>query len=226
MKNSENIKKQFDLIAEKYDEGRRCFIPCFDDYYNRSVSLLKNLKPSVNRIVDLGAGTGLLTMEMYLLYPEANFTLVDLSQDMLAIAKQRFNGLESFEYIAADYSAGIPANCDLICSALSIHHLENEQKQELYNAIYKALPFGGTFINLDQFCADSSVVNNAYNDWWMNFIDHSDITPEAKAKWIERKKLDREVSIPTTMNMLKNAGFDHVECIYQFMKFGTVIAVK
>lgn len=28
-----NIKEQFNLIARGYDENRRKFIPCFNDYY-------------------------------------------------------------------------------------------------------------------------------------------------------------------------------------------------
>lgn len=224
--NQTNIRIQFDIIAKQYDEGRRCFIPCFDDYYVRSISLLKNLKSQASKIIDLGAGTGLLTKEMYMLYPEAQFTLIDLSEDMLKIAQQRFEGLQNFDFLVADYSKDLPNDADIICSALSIHHLENAEKQSLYNEIYNSLPEGGIFINLDQFCADSLIINNVWDEWWLNYIDNSGISEEAKAKWIERKKLDREVSIATTISMLKQAGFKHVECTYQFMKFGTIIAVR
>lgn len=224
--NSNNIRTQFDLIAKQYDEGRKCFIPCFEDYYVRSVSLMKNLKPSAKRIVDLGAGTGLLTKEMFMLYPDAQFTLIDLSEDMLDVARKRFEGLTNFEYISVDYLMSIPCNADVICSALSIHHLEDEEKQSLYDEIYKKLPEGGIFINLDQFCADSPITNNAWDEWWLNYINNSGISVEAKAKWIERKKLDREVSIPQSISMLKKAGFTHADCVYQFMKFGTIIAIK
>jgi len=224
--NSNNIRTQFDLIAKQYDEGRKCFIPCFEDYYVRSVSLMKNLNPSAKKIVDLGAGTGLLTKEMYMLYPEAKFTLIDLSDDMLDVARKRFEGLTNFEYITADYSKSIPCDADVICSALSIHHLEDDEKQNLYNEIYQKLPEGGIFINLDQFCADSPIINNAWDEWWLKYINNSGISAEAKAKWMERKKLDREVSIPKTISMLQKAGFNHAECVFQFMKFGTIIAIK
>lgn len=55
---------------------------------------------------------------MFLLYPEARFTLIDLSGDMLEIAKTRFAGLENFEYQTADYTENLPNDCDIICSAL------------------------------------------------------------------------------------------------------------
>jgi len=221
-----DIKTQFDSIAGQYDEGRRCFIPCFDDYYIRSVSLLKHLMPSAETIVDLGAGTGLLTKEIFLLYPEASFMLADLSEEMLSVAKQRFSGLKNFSYRISDYSQGITEQPDIICSALSIHHLDDHDKQQLYDSVFSSLRPGGIFINLDQFRAGSDIVDKSWNDWWLNYIDHSGITEEAKEKWIIRRKLDRETTIPNTLSMLRRSGFVNVDCIYQFMKFATIIAVK
>jgi len=226
MRTSDEIKRQFDIIAKEYDSGRRHFIPCYDDYYVRSVSLLKNILPDINTVADLGAGSGLLTEQMYLLYPEAEFTLIDLSDQMLDIAGKRFDGLSNFDYIVGDYSKCLSRKYDCICSALSIHHLENDEKQELYDHIFSSLAGGGCFITLDQFCADAPDIDNAYNDWWSNYIDNSGITEDEKAKWLERKKLDREVSVASTLAMLRKAGFKQVECVYEFMKFATIIAVK
>jgi tRNA (cmo5U34)-methyltransferase len=68
---------------------------------------LKDIKRDAVNITDLGAGTGLLTKELYLLYPDAHFTLVDLSTDMLEVAKQRFLGLVNFDFRVEDYFDGI-----------------------------------------------------------------------------------------------------------------------
>lgn len=222
----EKVKNQFDVIAKQYDSHRRCFIPCYDDYYVRSISLLKEYKDKAKNIADLGAGTGLLTKEMFLLYPEARFTLIDLSADMLEIAKTRFAGLDNFEYLEDDYISHLPNDYDIICSALSIHHLENDDKPNVYANICKSLSDGGIFVTLDQFCASSPIINDMYNTWWMNYIDKSGITSEQKAAWLERKKIDKEVSIEATVSMLREAGFISVECVYQFMKFATIIAIK
>ncbi|MDR2313775.1 MAG: class I SAM-dependent methyltransferase [Spirochaetaceae bacterium] len=225
--NINKIKEQFNIIAQKYDDHRKCFIPCFDDFYKKSVSLLKCYKNNFRNVVDLGAGTGLLTMEIYRLYNNAHYTLVDISNDMLEIAKERFNGLNNFEFIEKNYVENIPVkNCDLICSALSIHHLENKDKIKLYKNIYKTLGDGGCFINLDQFIGISEKINNLYNEWWYNFIDNSGINAEEKTAWIERKKLDNENTIKETMELLKGSGFGNIECIYNFMKFGVIMAIK
>lgn len=223
--NHDAIMQQFDMYAKQYDAGRRCFIPCFDDYYVRSVSLLKNIKNDIHNVADLGAGTGLLSAQMFKLYPTASFTLIDLSPNMLDIAKKRFYGLSNFYYKVDDYAKGLSKNYDCICSALSIHHLENNEKQQLYNETYKSLSDGGCFLTLDQFCADCPIINKAYDEWWLNYIDNN-VTTEEKSKWLERRKLDKEISVSTTISMLKSAGFNHVECVYEFMKFATIIAIK
>jgi tRNA (cmo5U34)-methyltransferase len=221
------IKEQFNLIAQKYDDHRKCFIPCFDDFYKNSVSLLRCYKNNFRNVVDLGAGTGLLTMEIYKLYNNAHYTLIDISNDMLEIAKERFGGLNNFEFIEENYVENIPVkNCDLICSALSIHHFENNDKIKLYKNVFKTLDNEGCFINLDQFTGTSEKINNLYNEWWYNFINNSGINPEEKTAWIERKKLDKENTIKETIELLKGSGFRNIECIYNFMKFGVIMAIK
>ncbi|MDR1998044.1 MAG: class I SAM-dependent methyltransferase [Candidatus Margulisbacteria bacterium] len=225
--NINEIKAQFDHIAEKYDARRKCFIPCFADFYKNSVSLLKNYRKDLLNIVDLGAGTGLLTKEIFEIYKNAHYTLIDISGDMLKIAQERFKGLNNFDFIEENYVENIPVkNCDLVCSALSIHHLENEQKVKLYQKIYKILAKGGCLINLDQFIGESDLINKLYTEWWYNYIDSSGLTKEEKAAWLKRRKLDRENTINETIKILKNSGFNNVTCIYQFMQFGVIIAIK
>ncbi|KMQ50382.1 methyltransferase type 12 [Chitinispirillum alkaliphilum] len=76
---NKEISERFDEVAKKYDEQRRLFIPCFDDYYCTSIAFLSKINNDFKYILDLGAGTGLLTKCLYEKYPNANYTLVDIS---------------------------------------------------------------------------------------------------------------------------------------------------
>ena len=225
--NIDNVKEQFNKSAIQYDNNRKSVIPCFDDFYKRSVSLLKLHKMDLNNVIDLGAGTGLLTKEIYELYNNAHYTLVDISVDMLNIAKERFNGLDNFNFIEHDYIESIPGtNNDLICSALSIHHLENYEKEKLYKNIYKALNKNGCFLNLDLFIANSAKIDNLFNKWWFNYIAQNSTETDYKNRMEEGRKLDRENTIRETLDLLKDCGFEDVDCIYNFMKFGVILAMK
>jgi len=223
----EKIKEQFNHIAEKYDSHRKCFIPCFDDFYTRSVSLLKHYRKDFMNIADLGAGTGLLTKAIYEMYPNANYTLIDISKDMLKIARERFSGIGNFNFLEYNYVEDIPVNnCDLICSALSIHHLEENDKENLYKNVYSKLNENGCFINLDQFVAKSEKIDALYNSWWHDYINNSGIKQDEKEAHLERRKLDKENTMDETIKLLKKSGFENVECVYNFMKLGVVMAIK
>ncbi len=223
----DKISDRFNQIALKYDEQRRFFIPCFDDYYETSISFLSHCKTDFKAILDLSAGTGLLTKYLFDKFPSAFFTLVDISDQMLEVAKLRFENQNKVEYIISDYSKTLPEKkFNLVASALSIHHLENDTKINLYSMIYDKLEDDGYLINLDQFISHSEIVNINYNNWWYNYIENSQITEGDRKSWLERRKLDRENTIDDTKSILTKIGFKNVECIYSFMKFGVILATK
>ena len=66
-----DIEKQFNLIAEEYDSNRRKFIPCFDDFYKNTTEFIASNIEEPKQIVDLGAGTGLLTYFWYQQCPDS-----------------------------------------------------------------------------------------------------------------------------------------------------------
>jgi len=225
--NINEIEKNFSVVARKYDSMRRCFIPGFDDYYVTSLSLLKTIRDRFEHILDLGAGTGLLANSLYQFYPDASYTLVDISEEMLKVARERFKGLDNFTFEVCDYTKKIPDNHhDLICSALSIHHLTEEAKLRVYKSSFDNLTKDGCFINLDQFVASDQTINRHYENWWLDYINNSGIPDQDKKAWLKRKELDIENSIEDTINLLKKAGFTKVEPVYHFMKFGVVLAIK
>ena len=222
----DEIKKQFNIYAKEYDEKRKHIIPCFDDFYKNTVSLLRHYNDNFLNVLDLGAGTGLLTKEIFEIYPNAHFTLIDISADMLNKAKERFKGINNVEFIEENYLTNIPGGkYDLICSALSIHHLNEQEKEKLYKDIYKLLEGKGCFLNLDLFNSESEIIEDLFKKWWLNYIDKNLKTNE-KENLFESWKLDKENTIQDTFKLLTKIGFNNVECTYKFMKFGGIIAVK
>jgi len=221
-----NIKEQFNLIAKKYDENRRKFIPCFDDYYETMTDFVSKIIDEPKKIVDLGSGTGLLPSFYFKHFPNANYTLVDIADEMLEIAKQRFENCANVDFRILDYSKTLPnGKFDLFISALSIHHLEHENKKELFKSIYEKLEENGTFVNYDQFCVSDSKINENIENYWISQIKNSGISESEYNRWLERKKLDRECTISEEVEWLKEVGFK-TECIYANGKFGVIFARK
>ena len=222
-----NIAEQFNIISQEYDSGRRKFIPCFDEYYDLTTKFVASSINKPSRILDLGAGTGLLTSYWYRHFPEADFVLTDIAEEMLEVAKNRFAGLKNVSYEVSNYKSELPAgDFDVIISALSIHHLEKEEKSGLFRSLYEKLSPGGCFINYDQFCGDTDFITKSYDEYWLRFLETSGLSAEEIEKWQKRRLFDRENSVSEEISMIKKAGFTVSECIYSRQKFSVIFSMK
>jgi tRNA (cmo5U34)-methyltransferase len=95
----EHLKKHWDVRAKDYDslfEQAPIRQETFDNLKN-------HLPPNAAKIVDLGAGTGQLTEYLLKDYPNSSFSLVDLSPEMLEIAKQKFMHYSNINYYEASF---------------------------------------------------------------------------------------------------------------------------
>ena len=141
---TETVKTVFDAAAFTYDRARRQLIPCFDEFYGTVLELLPQDVSAPRRLLDLGAGTGLLSLLLARQFPQAQLTLLDLSDSMLAKARERLAGLAGrCDFIVADYTQALPGEFEGVVSALSIHHLDDAHKLALFHRIYQALTVGG-----------------------------------------------------------------------------------
>lgn len=222
-----SIKEQFNLIAEEYDTNRKKFIPCFDAYYRSTTLFLTKNMEYPQKIMDLGAGTGLLSSFWYECFPRSEFVLVDIADEMLELAKKRFHNLPNISYLVKDYAKALPAGeFDVIISALSMHHLELAQKKKVLASIYQQLPQNGVFVNYDQFCADTPQMNVWYDRCWEKDLQSSGLSAHDLSRWQERRKLDRECSVTKEKALLEEAGFGEVNCVFSEQKFSVLCAIK
>ncbi|AKB37022.1 Methyltransferase [Methanosarcina siciliae C2J] len=221
-----DIQQKFDAISKKYDEQRKKFVPCFDDFYGAAVSVA-SVDSENPGIMDIGAGTGLLSAFLMKRYPEASFTLIDISEKMLAMAKDRFGNNSNVKYIAADYSKyDFVDKYDIVISALSIHHLEDKEKEELYKKSYSILKENGVFINADQVHGETPFIENLNKTTWRQYVETSGLPEEEILAGYERVKLDRDTSLEQQLDWLKEAGFCDVSCIYKYYQFAVMFGRK
>lgn len=220
------IQKKFDDISKKYDEQRRKFIPCFDDFYGILVSVA-SVNTENPKILDIGAGTGLLSAFLMKRYPKASFTLIDISEKMLDIAKDRFRGNLNVEFIVADYSKiSFIKKYDMVVSALSIHHLEDKEKKDIYKKSYSLLKQNGIIINADQVYGETPFIENLNKRVWRYYIENSGLPKEEILAGYERIKLDKESTVDQQINWLKEVGFCDASCIYKYYHFAVMFGRK
>ncbi|KQS41899.1 trans-aconitate 2-methyltransferase [Pedobacter sp. Leaf194] len=215
------IQNQFNAVSEKYDRQRRFLIPCFDDFYGIALSLSEEVG-TVKNILDVGAGTGLMSAFFHEKYPQAKITLIDISEAMLKKAEERFDGKENISFLNADFATvDLPENqYDLVVSGLAIHHLPNELKRQLFEKIAKALSPGGWFINADQVLGETDLAEKIYTENWKNHVQQNpNLTEEEKQSAFERIKVDIMAPLKAQLEWLESAGLKNANCYYQHYNF-------
>lgn len=223
------IKSVFDQYASQYDESRRKLIPCFADFYRTAREIIPFVHEKKLTILDLGAGTGLLTSMVAADFVNARFVLMDISDNMLAEAEKRLGRYgNEFAYVVADYSR-IPSlgdQFDLIMSSLSIHHLDERQKQGLFGKVYAHLAPGGVFVNADQVLGETVEIENIYRQKWLTQVKANGATDTELQGARARMKEDRMSTLSWQLEFLKDAGFHNVNCWYQHYSFAVCSGSK
>ena len=223
MKNE--MQNRFNAISKEYDSQRKQLIPCFDEFYETIIDLLPEGNNSP-KVLDIGAGTGLLSALILEKFPNAEITLIDISEGILEKAKNRFDGAR-FNYITADYSTyQFEDNFDFVVSALSIHHLANEKKEKLYKTVNTILNPGGLFINADQFLGSTKENEFINQEWWNKSVASTSLDTGSIAAWKERTAMDIPATIKDNLNWLLSAEFENVDIFFKQYNFGVIYGQK
>jgi tRNA (cmo5U34)-methyltransferase len=223
-----SIKRAFDQAARDYDRTRRKLIPGFDDFYRAAVDSLPFGRDDAIRVLDLGAGTGFLAFFVASHFHRAEITLVDVSDEMLAIARDRLGaGGARFRFVVADYAqAPIEERYNAIISALSIHHLADDGKRRLFGKIYNALDSGGVFVNADQVRGETETIERRAHEVWLARVRELGLDESSLRAALERMKLDRTATLDDQLGWLRERGFREVTCGYKNLIFAVYSGIK
>jgi L-threonylcarbamoyladenylate synthase len=137
---------QFHFHPATYEDEIRVDIPAYEELQRQLVAASGE---SAQRILELGTGTG-ATAEL-LLDRHAGATLVgiDVSPDMLGAARERLAG-HRVELQVGRIEDELPAGpFDLVASALAVHHLDGDQKAQLFRRVRGVLAPDGRFVLAD-----------------------------------------------------------------------------
>ena len=214
-----HIRRRFDDVASYYDQQRRKLIPCFEEFYGSAVSVI-SCSSENPEVLDIGSGTGLFSSFLLEKYPSARLTLIDLSENMLDVARERFEKISSVSYILGDYlTYSLHRSFDVIISALSIHHHPDREKTALFKKCYDLLRGGGIFVNADQVKGDTAFLEALNKGYWKRKIESSGLTQEEIDSAYDRIKLDRMATMSDQIAWMRQCGFSDVDFIYRNYSF-------
>jgi tRNA (cmo5U34)-methyltransferase len=222
-----SVQRAFDRTSGTYDRARRQLVPGFNEFYGAILGAIPHSEEEI-RVLDLGAGTGLLSAMVAEEFPRARITLLDFSTEMLEVARQRFaSERDRFDLRVSDYAEEpLPVGYEVIVSSLSIHHLEDSSKKALFRQVYEALPKGGVFVNGDQVLGATPRMERDYQDWWLRRVREAGVGEEDLADSLERQRQDKNAPLASQMDWLAEAGFEAVESVYEDHRFAVYSGCK
>lgn len=222
------IADLFDAAAGDYDAARLRLVPCFKPFYAAAADALPFDGDRELRILDLGAGTGLLSALCAVRYPRASFVLVDVAEAMLRKAEERFADRPgSFTTFEMDYREQLPAGpFEAVVSALSIHHLSDQEKRTLFRRIHEALAPGGMFVNAEHVQGETREQEREWDAWWERRARALGSNDDEIAAARERMTQDRCSTLTEQLRWLGEAGFVDVFSPFQEKRFAVYAGCK
>lgn len=126
-----------------------------------------------------------------------------------------------------DFSQGNAAGCSLILSVLTLQFTPLEHRQRILDRISNSLNGGGAFILIEKVLGDDHLLDDMMVDVYYDMKGDHGYTKESIAA--KRKSLEG-VLVPMKASwneeLLRQAGFRHVDCFYRDLNFAGWIAVK
>ncbi len=206
---------------DTYDEPRKRLVPDFDAFYGTAAQLVARQQSQSLAVLDLGAGTGILSERIAETSPRLSLTLIDESPEMLALAKRRLTGRDVV-FLTSRLEDPLPGTgFDAIVSALSIHHLSDHDKRKLFERVFASLKPGGIFVNADQYAGPTAwhdIVYREFHERQSRSLGSDDREWEAA---VERMKIDQYASIEWHLAAWANVGFVRCDCF--FKRFGFAV---
>lgn len=216
----------FDRLSDDYTAAiQRCF-PRYSEMLGALLSYVPDTwRPT--RVLELGCGTGNLSVMLAESFPQAQFCFVDLSSESLDVLRQRLGASVDYQLNVhdirhLDFAAG---SFDWITSSIAIHHLTSVEKRALFQRAQRWLRPGGIFSFADQFRGATAAVNSQHMAQWQLISKQAGATAEEWIMWMAHQDAhDHHDTLADQMLWLSEAGFRHVDCVWRYLLWTVVRA--
>ena len=193
-------------LVKRSDEMRNFFNKVVDIDYDEKHSkmlaakekIVDFLPKDIEKIIDLGAGTGLQLIKLYKVFPNVKTTAIDISDGMLKKLEERHisDNITIINQSFFEYEFG--KDIDAVISTQALHHFDSSDKRTLYRKVYECLREHGVFVIEDYFAINDDAERQGFEDY-KNLVKGID------------SHYDTPLTIPHEIDILKSVGFSDVE---------------
>src|SRR5262245_10147960 len=212
--------------AKTYDAERRRLVPCFDLFYGTAVELVARTVPPSPRVLDLGAGTGVLSGLVAGRVKPKLLHLLDASPEMLAQAESRlvvWHPVRTLRSLTAPLPEG---PFDAVISALAIHHLRDDEKRDLFSRVREVLAPGGIFINAEQILGPTPWHQRLYEEIHLKTARGLGSSPEEISRAGQRMQHDHCTALAKQIAWLEELHYERAGCFFHWFRFAVYAGWK
>lgn len=185
-------------------------------------------------VLDIGASRGDAVVELIEKFPRCRFHLVEISEPMVKVLRQRFGQNSNVRVVFDDLSeepgcvrSTRPAGHHVALSVLTLMFVPIECRQRVIRAVYESLAPGGMFVVVEKTLGETEKSQELLVSHYHAFKVRSGYSEEK----VERKRLSlKGALVPTKPSwveeMLRDAGFCDVTRFWQALQFVGWVAFK
>jgi len=223
-----NLAKEFDGLSNNYTSDIQRWVP----YYREMIEAIGNNLPSgfkPNRILDLGCGNGNVTALLHHRFPDANFTLLDASEEMIKACRERFSD-HRFTFSQGYFQDTLfrENTFDLVGAGLSLHHLTGEEKRQLFQKVFRCLSPEACFSFSDLLIEkEDEPFHSTHLKRWESMAKEKGTTQEEWNWMMEHyDTFDHPNGLEEQLKWLHLAGFSTVSTTFRKIGWTNVLARK
>ena len=178
-------------------------------------TLLEFVPLKVNRVLDIGSGSGRLIDLLSIDRPGAEYVALDFSSTMLDRLGEKYGAAPNVTIVRHDLDLPLPliGSFDAVVSSFCIHHLAHDRKRRLYEEVFAVLKPGGVFCNLEHVASATAALHD-------QFLERVQQTRETEDP--SNKLLGLEVQL----EWLRDIGFDDVDCHWKWRELALLAGVR
>jgi tRNA (cmo5U34)-methyltransferase len=218
------VSEHLRIDLAEYDSQIRTFVPNYEEMVRIAGESVRFVRSPEPRIVDLGVGTGALSVTCLEARPDTELVGIDSDPGMLEAARIRLAEYPRVKLIEADFlQTDLPA-CDAIVACLSLHHVRTqEEKRIIYANCGAALRPSGVLVTADCFPGEEPGVAADHREAWLLHLARSYSRTEAEAHLASWAEEDVYFPLKSELGWLREAGF-RPEVLWRKSGFAVIAA--
>ncbi|VAW32720.1 tRNA (cmo5U34)-methyltransferase [hydrothermal vent metagenome] len=219
-------------VAEVFDDMLGRSIPFYNEIIGMTAQLLARFLTPGGRVYDLGCSTGSSLMELarQLAHLDLQFIGIDNSAAMIKKARlkaEMYGKGDTLRFECADIMNLNLHSPAAVIMNYTLQFIRPMMRLDFIRALYAIMPPGAVLIVSEKSINHDPLFNRAFLQFYLDFKRRQGYSEIEIAK--KREALEN-ILIPFSnqenVELLRRAGFRHIETFFQWFNFSSFIALK